>query len=195
MIAPSSFSSSLSSDQQTRLGLLLLSAMAWPQCPQLCLLIKTHQLLSLEPHPPYKAIQGPTQQLTACQKTKVDDRPVVVVYWVVGSETAEKNVLVANTRVCLPSILPFHAPSPADHLTTWPLGLPHRPENAPKEFPKMPQKSTRHVDTYKKSCKTDLSKALNTSPLFALRVKGEINLCSFFCSHGIYALSAAHTKK
>ena len=54
MIAPSSFSSSLSSDQQTRLGqmvngLLLLSAMAWPQCPQLCLLIKTHQLLSLAP--------------------------------------------------------------------------------------------------------------------------------------------------
>ena len=70
-------------------------------------------------------------------------------------------------------------------LTTWPFPtwLPHRPENAPKEFPKMPQKSTRHVDTYKKSCKTDLSKALNTSPLFALRVKGEINLCSFFCSH------------
>ena len=117
MIAPSSFSSSLSSDQQTRLGLLLLSAMAWPQCPQLCLLIKTHQLLSLAPHPPYKAIHRPTQQLTTCQKTKVDDRPVVVVYWVVGSETAEKNVLVANTRVCLPSILPFHAPSPADHLT------------------------------------------------------------------------------
>ena len=192
MIAPSSFSSSLSSDQQTRLGLLLLSAMAWPQCPQLCLLIKTHQLLSLKPHPPYKAIHRPTQQLTACQKTKVDDRPVVV-YWVVGSETAEKNVLVANTRVCLPSILPFHAPSPADHLTivaTWPA-TPTR--KCPKEFPKMPQKSTRHVDTYKKSCKTDLSKALNTSPLFALRVKGEINLCSFSAPMGC-ALSTDHTE-
>ena len=83
-----------------------------PQLSQL--LIKTHQLLSLAPHPPYKAIHRPAQQLATCQKTKVDDRPVVVVYWVVGSE---KNVLVANTRVCLPSILPFHAPSPADHLT------------------------------------------------------------------------------
>ena len=138
MIAPSSFSSSLSSDQQTRLGLLLLSAMAWPQCPQLCLLIKTHQLLSLKPHPPYKAIHRPTQQLTACQKTKVDDRPVVV-YWVVGSETAEKNVLVANTRVCLPSILPFHAPSPADHLTISHLACHTDQKMPPKSFPKCPR--------------------------------------------------------